>query len=75
MILFGSALRDGNKHSPHDLPLLLGGRGGGRLAQGQHVRMTSDSPMANLLLTMLQCVGVDQDHFADSTGPIDQLFA
>ena len=74
-ILFGSALRDGNKHSPHDLPLLLAGRAGGRLKPGQHIRATKDSPMANLLLTMLQSVGVQTSHFADSSGPIEQLFA
>ena len=32
MVLFGSALSDGNSHNPHKLPLVLGGRGGGRLA-------------------------------------------
>lgn len=72
-ILFGSALRDGNKHSPHDLPLLLAGRAAGRLKPGQHVRATSDSPMANLLLTILQSAGVQKSHFADSTGPIEAL--
>ena len=36
MILFGSALSDGNKHDPHKLPMVLGGRGGGRIATGQH---------------------------------------
>ena len=74
-ILFGSALRDGNKHSPHDLPLLLAGRAGGRLAPGQHVQTAKDSPMSNLLLTMLQAAGVDQSNFADSSGVIDRLLA
>jgi len=74
-ILFGSALRDGNKHSPHDLPLLLGGRAGGRLQQGQHIRSANDSPMANLLLTMLQATGIPATHFADSSGPIEKLLA
>jgi hypothetical protein len=75
VILFGSALRDGNKHSPHDLPLLLAGRAGGRLKAGQHVRLPKDSPMANLLLTMLQAAGVDKSQFADSSGPIESLLA
>lgn len=74
-ILFGSALRDGNRHSPHNLPLLLAGAGGGKLKTGQHIKLTNDSPMANLLLTMLQAADVPQTSFADSTGPIDSLFA
>jgi hypothetical protein len=72
-ILFGSALRDGNKHSPHDVPLLVGGRAGGALRSGQHVKLPNDSPMSNLLLTMLKGAGVEATHFADSTGVIDSL--
>ena len=74
-ILFGSALRDGNKHSPHDVPLLLAGRAGGVLRSGQHVKLPNDSPMANLLLTMLRSANIDATHFADSSGVIDSLFA
>jgi hypothetical protein len=74
-ILFGSGLRDGNSHSPHDLPLLLGGKAGGKLAPGQHIAATRDNPMSDLLLTMLQAVDVPAKHFADSNGPIEGLFA
>ena len=74
-ILFGSALRDGNKHSPHDLPLLLAGRAGGALRSGQHVRRSNDSPMSDLLLTMLKASDVPVTHFADSSGVIDGLMA
>lgn len=74
-ILFGSALRDGNRHSPHNLPLLIAGQGGGRLRPGQHVQLANDSPMSNLLLTMLQSTGIKATHFADSSGPISQLLA
>lgn len=74
-ILFGSALRDGNRHSPHDLPLLVGGRAGGALRSGQHLKMTNDSPMADLLLTILQASGIEATHFADSGGVIDSMFA
>ena len=74
-ILFGSGLRDGNSHNPHDLPLLLAGRAAGRLSPGQHIAATRDNPMANLLLTMLKATDIPATHFADSTGPIEQLLA
>ncbi len=74
-ILFGSALRDGNSHNPHDLPLLVAGQAGGKLRSGQHVQLSNDSPMANLLLTMLKAAGVEQQSFADSSGVIDTLLA
>ena len=47
MVLFGSALSDGNKHDPHKLPMVLGGRGGGTLATGQHLVYGDDTPLAN----------------------------
>jgi hypothetical protein len=74
-ILFGSGLRDGDSHNPHDLPLLLAGRAAGRLSPGQHIAVTRDNPMANLLLTILQAADIPAIHFADSTGPIEQLLA
>lgn len=74
-ILFGSGFRDGNAHDPHDLPLLLAGRAGGRLTPGRHVACTRDNPMSNLLLTMLQAADVPARSFADSTGVIDGLLA
>lgn len=70
MILFGSALSDGNSHNPHKLPLVVGGRGGGRLATGQHLVYTEDTPLANLYVSMLDAFGKPMERFADSTGPL-----
>ncbi|MCO8122938.1 DUF1552 domain-containing protein [Stieleria sp. TO1_6] len=67
MILYGSGLRDGNSHSPHNLPILLGGSGGGRIATGQHLSFGKDTPLANLYVAMLQAFGSDKKSFADST--------
>lgn len=70
MIVFGSALSDGNKHDPHRLPIVLGGRGGNRIASGQHLSFTEDSPLANLYVSMLDAFGTPVERFADSTGPL-----
>jgi hypothetical protein len=70
MVLFGSALSDGNSHNPHKLPLVLGGRGGGRIATGQHLSYTEDTAAANLYVSMLDAFGTPVDRFADSTGPL-----
>lgn len=71
MILYGSGLRDGNSHSPHNLPILLGGSGGGRIATGQHLSFGKDTPLANLYAAMLAAFGTDHNSFADSTGVLD----
>lgn len=70
MILFGSALSDGNSHSPKKLPIILGGRGGGRLDAGAHRMYTEDTPLANLYVSMLDAFGTPVERFADSTGPL-----
>jgi len=73
MVLFASALSDGNSHNPHKLPLLLGGRGGGRIDSGQHLVYAEDSPVANLYVSMLDAFGAPVERFADSTGPLAGL--
>jgi hypothetical protein len=73
MILFGAGMSDGNAHSPHNLPLVLAGRGGGTLATGRHLAYEKDHPMANLHLSLLNRMGVNRERFADSTGELKGL--
>jgi hypothetical protein len=73
MLLFGSALRDGNSHNPHDLPMLLGGRGGGTLSPGRHLSYEKDTPLCNLYVSMLERMGTPVDRFADSSGILPGL--
>jgi hypothetical protein len=70
IILLGNELRDGDKHSPHNLPLIVGGRAGGRLATGQHLEYERDTPLANLYVSLLNAFGVPTERFADSTGAL-----
>lgn len=73
MILFGSALRDGNSHNPHDLPIILAGRAGGTLATGRHLSYPKDTPLCRLYVSMLDRVGAPVDRFADGDGPLAGL--
>ena len=75
MILFGAGLRDGDAHSPHNLPLVLGGRGSGRIASGQHLTYEKDTPLSNLYLCMLDAFGTPVERFADSTNPLPGVLA
>jgi Protein of unknown function (DUF1552) len=69
-ILYGSALSDGNAHSNFDLPLLVAGHAGG-LRGGRHVAAEAKTPVANLFVQLLNCLGVETESFADSTGQLD----
>ena len=70
MVLFGAGIRDGNKHDPHNLPLVMAGRAGGRIDAGRHLVYTADSPLSNLYVSMLDAFGTPVERFADSTGPL-----
>lgn len=73
MIVLGAGMRDGNKHDPHNLPVVVAGGAGGRLVTGQHLTHAPDSPLSNLWLTTLDAFGTPVERFADSTGPIPGL--
>jgi hypothetical protein len=72
MIVYGSGLSDGNKHTHDDLPVLIVGRGGG-LRLNRHIVYPKDTPMTNLYLTLLDRLGVPAEQLGDSTGAIEQL--
>ena len=75
MLVYASGLSDGNRHKHDDLPVILAGHAGGRLAAGRHVKLAGEQPMTNLYLTMLELAGAPQKSFGDSTGPLDAVRA
>ena len=72
MIVYGSGLSDGNRHTHDDLPVLVVGRGGD-FRLGTHVVYSKGTPMTNLYLTLLDRVGVQAEKVGDSTGQIEHL--
>ena len=58
MILYGSAIRNSNRHNTNDLPILVVGGGAGQIAGGQHVVFAEDTPLTDLQYTMLAKLGV-----------------
>jgi hypothetical protein len=70
MILFGASIRDGNRHDPHNLPVIVGGKGGGALPGGRHLVFKPDTPLCDLYRSMLKAVGAPTASFADSTGEL-----
>ena len=73
MILMGSGMSDGNRHDPANLPILLGGRGGGTIDTGRHVAYSQGTPLCNLHLSLLDRMGVNINRFGDSTGRLASL--
>jgi hypothetical protein len=70
MLLYGSSISDGNKHTHHDLPIVAVGGANGQMKGGRHIRYPQETPLNNLLLNMLGKAGVPADNFGDSTSPL-----
>jgi hypothetical protein len=73
MIMYGCGLGNPNLHEHTNLPVLLAGGGAGQLKTGRHIAYPADTPMTNLLVSLLDKIGVRTDTFGDSTGPLEHL--
>jgi hypothetical protein len=73
MLLLGSGISDGNQHSPHNLPLVLAGRGAGTIVPGRHLEYRQDYPLSSLYVAMLNRMNVKVPSFADSKGELTGL--
>ncbi len=70
MIMYGSPMGDSNVHNHKRVPIFLAGHASGQLKGNLHVRTKDGTPMANVLLTMLHKLGVNQESIGDSTGEV-----
>jgi hypothetical protein len=77
IVMYGSGMNsgEGGEHSPKDLPLLIAGGGGLGLRHAGHLAFDKENhpPMSNLLLTLGQKVGLEDDRFSDATGTLATL--
>ncbi|APW61986.1 hypothetical protein BSF38_03518 [Paludisphaera borealis] len=73
VVLYGSGISDGDLHNHVNLPVVTVGKGGGALRTGRNFTCRPETPMSNLLLSLLQQAGVAVDHFGDSTEPLPGL--
>jgi hypothetical protein len=70
LMLYGSNMSNSNAHNQNPLPTTLIGGACGKMRGGQHINFKDRTPLANVLLTMLQRTGVKVDKLGDSTGAI-----
>jgi len=70
LILYGSGMGNGNLHRHSDMPVLLAGKLNGKFKTGYHYDYKMNTPMANLLVTILDKAGVPIEKLGDSTGPL-----
>jgi hypothetical protein len=71
LILYGSPMGDPNVHNHKRCPLFLAGHANGQLEGNLHLRTADGTPMANVMLTLMHRLGLDEmESFGDSTGEV-----
>jgi hypothetical protein len=73
LLLYGGAMSNSNIHNHSPLPILVAGGALGSMKGGRHLKYAENTPMANLLLTILNKAGVPQQSVGDSTGTLSEL--
>lgn len=73
MILIGGGIRDGNAHDPHNIPVILGGRGGGTIASGRHLVYEPNTPFCDVHLGIAHRMGLPLKSFGDSVNELKGL--
>jgi hypothetical protein len=71
MIVYGAGISDSNRHIHERLPVLVLGKGNGRLATGRHIDYRQNTPVTNLHLALLDRLGVRPERLGDSTGRLE----
>jgi hypothetical protein len=77
MVVFGSGMNSGERgeHSPDNLPLIVAGGTGLGLKHGQHLAHDPEGhpPLNNVMLSLIQKMGVETGEFGDASGTMSEL--
>jgi hypothetical protein len=71
LIVYGSPMGNSNVHNHKRCPLFLAGHAGGQLQGNLHLKAADGTPMANVMLSTLQMLGLETDSFGDSSGSFE----
>ena len=72
LLVYGSAMGDGDLHDKFNIPLAFVGGANGAIKTNRHIEVDS-KPFMNLALSLLDTVGVNLPSLGDSTGRLTQL--
>ena len=67
LMMYGSNMSNSDRHNQFPLPVTLIGGACGKVKGGQHLRYPDRTPLANLLLTVLDRAGTPVERVGDST--------
>ena len=73
VVLYGHGMSDANVHNNYNVPLVLVGGKTLQLKGNRHVKFAKGTPLANMMLGLMDRYGVQSEKFGDSTAEIDLL--
>ncbi len=73
IVLWGSGMSDANVHNNYNVPVVLVGGKNLQVKANRHAKMEKGTPLANLMLGVMDRFGVADEKFGDSNGKIDLL--
>lgn len=75
IVYINSEFGDGDGHNQYNLPTIIAGGAAGKFKVAQHIGMPDRTPIANVILTIMQTMGVARPSFGNSTGTVSALLA
>jgi len=73
IIVYGSNMSNSNAHDHYPLPSVIVGKGGGTIKGDQHIAAPERTPVSNMMLTVLDRIGVHKESLGDSTGRFEEV--
>jgi hypothetical protein len=73
LMLYGSGMSNSNIHNHSPLPIVVAGGAAGKMKGGRHLKYPEETPMANLLLSILHKAGVEEESQGDSSAPLSEV--
>ena len=74
MLVWGSNMSNSDRHNHFPLPMTILGGANGKVKGGQHLKYPDQTPLSNLLLTVVQKAGVETQKVGDDgTKPFSEV--
>jgi hypothetical protein len=70
LVMAGASLGEPNEHDHMNLPVILAGGG---VPGNRHLAFPKNTPLCNLMLTMIHELGIPLDRMGDSTGTLQVM--
>jgi len=73
VVLFGSGMGHSDSHTAQRVPMILAGKGGGKLKTGRYLRYSTNQDLGRFHLALMRIFGVEGEGFGNASTPLPGL--